>query len=194
MSFSISALRREFHVRQWSTILRENPYIAVVQLTGGRAWGRTNMKARVLGEHVGRDVGARFAVPKVVRAAAEQTKFKGIAELFRSAPSAVVYGTDVEAVAAVVANARKILDGAILVGGRFGDALVTPKTWEKVLESDGELAEWTRFVQVLAAPPAFLRVLDGNAAGLVQSVDAGAGAAKLVRVLDRHAEAGASEA
>lgn len=186
MALNVSALRREFEIRTWSRIIGENPYVAVVQITGGRAWGRTNVKARVLGDDKDRPtVGARFAVPKAAREGAMRTRYVGLAELFRGGPSAVIYGNEVDDVVRVVKRAQSVIDGGVLIGGRFGDAIVTSRVWEDVLNSEGERAEWVKFVQVLGTPPGFVRVLDHSAKGLAQSLDSAGGAARLSRVLDR---------
>lgn len=191
MPFNVSALKREFEIRKWSKIIGENPYVAVLQITGGRAWGRTNVKARVLGEDMNRSsVGARFASPKYAREGAKRTRYVGLSELFRGLPSAVVYGNDVDVVVRVLKRAKSIIDGGLLAGGKFGDAIVTSRIWEEVLKSDGERAEWVRFVQVLGTPPGFVRILDHGAKGLHQTLHNAGGAARLARVLDRMSETG----
>lgn len=189
MSLNVQALKREFEIRTWSRIIGGHPYVAVVHITGGRSWGRANTKARVLGDSPGA-VGARFASAKHAREGARRTRFVGLAELFRGCPAAVVYGADAEAVAGAARRARDVIDGGVLVGGRFGDEIVTARAWEAVLRSEGRRAEWARLVRVLAAPPALARVLDAGGRGLAQSVEAAGGAARLARVLDRVAERG----
>lgn len=189
MPFNVSALKREFEIRKWSKIIGEKPYVAVLQVTGGRAWGRTNIKARVLGNDSGRpSVGARFAAPKYAREGAIRTRYVGLAELFRGSPSAVVYGNDVDDVVRVVKRAKDVIDGGILVGGKFGDTIITSRIWEEVLQSEGERAEWIKLVQVLAMPPGFVRVLDHGTKGLHQTLQNAGGAARLSRVLDRISE------
>ena len=186
MSVSVSALKREFEIRKWSHIIQKHPYVAVLQVTGGRAWGRTNMKARILGPKLNSEhVGARFAVPRSAREGALRTRFHGISELFRSAPSAVVYGDDVDDVVSVVKRAKDTIDGGILVGGRFGEAIVTARVWEKVLESEGEKAEWARFIGLLAARPPLVGVLENQHRRMVDVVSQAGGGQRLVRVLDR---------
>lgn len=186
MAFNVNALKREYEIRTWTRIIGKNPYVAVLQLTGGRAWGRTNVKARILGEDQGLPtVDTRFAIPKFAREGAQRTRYVGLSELFRGMPSAVVYGDDVDDVVRVVKRAQEVLDGGLLVGGRFGDAIITRRVWDQVLESEGERAEWVKLVQVIATPPGFVKVLDTSARGLSQVVEQAGGAARLVRVLDQ---------
>lgn len=189
MALNVRALKREFEIRTWSRIIGENPYVAVLQITGGRAWGRSNMTARILGEDKGlQSVGVRFASPKAAREGALRTRYVGLSELFRGVPSAVVYGNDVGDVVRVLKRARQSIDGGMLVGGRFGDTIITARVWEEVLGSEGERAEWERLARVLGSPPGFVRVLDASSKGLYQALESGGGAAKLVRVLDRVGE------
>lgn len=189
MALSITILRREFEVRTWSKIIEQNPYVAVVQITGGRAWGRSNMKARILGKHMGaEDVCARYAISRAAREGASRTKFNALSALFRSSGCAVIYGHKVQPVVEVVKRAREQLDGGILVGGRFGNDVVTARVWEMVLESDGEKAEWGKFYSVLARQPGVVDVLDRSSAGLVDAIREGGGANRLSRVLDRVGE------
>lgn len=186
MSLNVRALKREFEVRTWSRIITENPYVAVIQITGGRAWGRTNMKARVLGDEKGLStVNARFAVPKAAREGALRSRYVGLSELFRGGPCAVVYGNNVDDVVKVVKRAQDVIDGGIVVGGRFGNAIVTSRVWDDVLKSEGERAEWAKFVHVIGAPPKFLNILDRNAKGLAQNLEKAGGAQRLARVLER---------
>lgn len=168
MSISVSALRTEYKIRIWQRIIGENPYIAVLQLTGGSRWGRTNMKWRLLGapDPIPPGVNARFATPAATRAGALRTRFPGIAELFRSAPAAVVYGTSVEAVMDVVRRAEDVLADAELVGGRFGDRLVHAATWREALAADGEVAETARLVQTLERGAPLVRVMEEGGRGL----------------------------
>ncbi|CAN8072926.1 unnamed protein product [Agarophyton chilense] len=172
------------HVRTWSKIIKDNPYVAVIQMTGGRAWGRTNMKHRILQER--RDsphVNARFAVLSAAREGILRTPYVGLSELFRGSPCAVVYGDDIGDVVCVVKSATKQIAGGVLVGGKFGDGIVTARAWETVLSSEGERAEWVKLVGVLAAKPALLNVLDRQNLGLFNTLKSGGGS-KLVRVLD----------
>lgn len=46
--FSIPTLRRAVTVLTLTRRLRSSPYIAVIALTGGHSWGRSNMRARLL--------------------------------------------------------------------------------------------------------------------------------------------------
>jgi ribosomal protein L10 len=195
MAFSVTALKRIYLVRQWQNIIANHSYVAVLQLTGGRSWGRTNMRARVLGDRYGTpEVGAKYAVPWAARAGAEQTRFVGLATLFQSAPSAVIFGHEISAVLDVIARTRKEVEGSILLGGRFGDTIVSARVWDEVgaMESEDELR--LKLIQLLSAPPGFLRILDGNAARLTRVLQgSGASARSLVRVLERHSH-GAHEA
>jgi hypothetical protein len=186
MGLTVTGLKRAYNVRQWRHIIGSNPYIAVLQLTGGRSWGRTNMKARVLGDLGGEPerVDAKYAVPWAARAGAEQTRFVGLAGLFRSAPCAVVYGPDVGAVLAVVERARGVLDGAILVGGRFGDAVVGSRSWDTALSLGGEEGVRLELVQVLGAPPQLIPVLESGSRDLVKTTVSG-GAGLLTGVLQQ---------
>lgn len=190
MALNVRALKREFEVRTWKRIIGDNPYVAVVQITGGRTWGRTNIKARILGdEKDSPTVGVRFAVPRAAREGALRTKYVGLSELFRGSPSAVVYGSEIDNVVKVLRRARNVIDGGILVGGRFGDAIITSRVWADVLASEGERAEWAKFVQVVGAPPGFVDVLDRNAKGLAQTLENAGGAQRLARVVERMGEA-----
>lgn len=183
MTLQVHALRREFEVRTWTNIINKNPYVAVVQITGGRAWGRTNLKHRILQQNSGSPhVGARFAVPSAAREGALRTPYAPLSELFRSGPCAVVYGDRIDDVVCVVKRAKDQIDGGVLIGGKFGTGIITARTWNTVLESEGELAEWTRFVAVLGRKPALIDALDGRSAGLVNALQAG-GARRLTNVL-----------
>lgn len=186
MSLKVAALRREFEIRKWSKIIQNNPYIAVLQITGGRAWGRTNLKARILTDHKESEhVNTRFAVPKSARDGALRTPFVGLSELFRSAPSAVVYGDDIDEVASVVRRARDVIDNAVLVGGRFGEAIITSRVWEDVLKSEGERAEWCRLLGVLGARPSIVGVMDRQHRSMLDVLSQAGGADRLVRVLSQ---------
>lgn len=186
MAFNVRALKREFEARKWASIIGDYPYVAVLQIVGGRAWGRTNMRARVLGpEKDSESVGARFASAKFAREGAGRTRFEGMAELFRGMPAAVVYGTELDEVVRVVKRARGCVDGALLVGGRFGQQIVGWRQWEEVLESEGEAAEWGRFLSAFGRPPGVMGVLDGSARGLYQAVEGAGGGQRLIRAVER---------
>lgn len=180
MSISVSALRREYEIRKWVGVLQTFPYIAVIQITGGRCWGRTNMKSRILEKST--DVNTRFAVPKCAREAALRTRFTGLSELFRGAPSAVVWGDDVDKVVEVVKRAVGVIDGGVVVGGRFGERIATARVWQTVLDSGGEKEEWGKLVGVLGKTPGVVQVLQRQQRGVLDAVEGGG---KLVRVLDR---------
>lgn len=206
MALSVVKLRREYEIRLWTRIIEENRYIAVVQLAGGQSWGRSNMKSRILGEYYNHNnetdnetqqtsttnnnspivVNARYAVPRAAREGARRsTRYAPIANLFRTASCAVVYGTQVAPVAAVVKNATKVLKSSLLVGGRFGEDIVTAGRWAAALDSDGEAAEFARLIATLDAPhPALLQTLDSGSRGLATALD-GAGAKPLVGVLQQ---------
>lgn len=189
MALSVVKLRREYEVRLWSKIIEQNPYVAVVQVTGGRAWGRTNMKARLLGKHLNTEgVNTRYAVPRAAREGALRTRFNEMSTLFRSAGSAVIYGREVADVVAVVKEATKRLDGGVLLGGRFGNNVVTANVWRTVLESEGETAEWGKLVGVLARRPPVVDVLDRSAGGLLDALGKGGRARRLSNVLERMGE------
>lgn len=189
MSISVAALRTEYKIRTWQRIIGENPYIAVLQLTGGSRWGRTNMKWRILGapNPIPDGVSARFATPAATREGALRTRFPGIAELFRSAPCAVVYGTQVEAVMDVVRRAEDLLNDAELVGGRFGDRLVHAQTWREALASEGEVAQFTQLVGALEQGAPLVRTLEAGGKGLAGALDQAAGRDALAGVLTQHA-------
>ncbi|PXF42191.1 hypothetical protein BWQ96_08111 [Gracilariopsis chorda] len=184
MTLQVHALRREFEVRTWTNIINKNPYLAVVQITGGRAWGRTNMKHRILQQNSqSPHVNARFAIPRAAREGALRTQYKGLSELFRSGPCAVVYGDRIDDVVCVVKRATDQIDGGVLIGGKFGKGIITARTWETVLNSEGELAEWARFAAVLGRRPALIDALEGRGRGLLNVLEA-AGARRLTTVLD----------
>lgn len=186
MALSIVKLRREYEIRTWRKIIEENPYVAVVQSTGGKSWGRTNMKARILGKHLNsKVVGARYAIPRAAREAALQTRFDKLSSLFQTAGSAVVYGQKVDPVVEVVKNANDIIDGSLLLGGRFGDDIVTAKVWETVLDSKGESTEWANLVSVLDRTPPFITILDRSSSGLVEALKKSGRAHQLTGVLQR---------
>ncbi len=188
MSLSVSALRAEYKIRVWQRIIAGNPYIVVLQLTGGTSWGRTNMKWRLLGapDRIPDGVGARYATPRASREGALRTRFTGIAELFRAAPCAVIYGTDVAAVTDVVRRAEEELVDAVLVGGRFGDRLVHANTWREVLASDGETAQFARLVAALQQGAPLVRAFDAGTRGLAHALDASSGRNTLASVLTQH--------
>lgn len=189
MALSVTKLRREFEVRIWAKIIEQNPYVAVVQITGGRAWGRSNLKARILGEQLGSDdVGVRYAIPKSAREAATRTRFDSLGVLFRAGGSAVIYGQKIGPVVEVVKRARRTIDGGILIGGRFGENIVTARVWEMVLESDGEEAEWAKLFSVLSRRPPIVDVLERNSAGLVDALREGSRAQRLSNILNRMGE------
>jgi hypothetical protein len=189
MGFSVTGLRKVYLTRQWRDIIKNHPYIAVLQLTGGRSWGRSNMKSRVLGDWFGTSdvvVAAKYAVPWAARAGAEQTRFVGLAALFRSAPSAVIYGGDIAAVLEVVARTKQEVEGSILLGGRFGDQIVPARIWDEVAAMGTEDEMRIKLIQLLSTPPAVLRMLDGHAVRLTQTLlNSGASARGLVSLLER---------
>lgn len=186
MGFTVAGLKRAHVVRQWRNILSGNSYVAVVQLTGGRSWGRINMKARVLGDYANSGgVDAKYAVPWAARSAAEDTAFAGLANLFRSSPCAVIYGNDIGSVLAVLARARQQLDGGIVIGGRFGEDVITSRMWDTASDLRSEQAVREDLVRVLGTPPQLVNHLRGSSHGLVKSLQDAAGSTKLVRVLDR---------
>lgn len=186
MGLTVQGLKRAYTVRMWRDIFAASPYVAVLQLTGGRSWGRTNMRARVLGPRgASPAVDARYAVPWAARAAAEQTRFVGLAGLFRAAPCAVVYGHDPAAVLDTLERARGLLAGGVLLGGRFGGSVIPASAWEEAKELGGEDAVRAGLLRALAgqAPP-LVRALDGGSAGLARVLEKGGGAARLVRAVD----------
>lgn len=189
MSLTITRLRREYEIRLWRKIIEDNPYVAVVETTGGRAWGRKNMRARILGEHL-KDglVGTRYAVPRSAREGAMRSRFKQLATLFRTGGSAVVYGKQIDPVVQVVKRAQDVIDGSLLVGGRFGGRVVTAPVWQRALDSEGEAAEWTQLLSVLAKPPGVIQILDQQSKGLVQVLRQGGRAQQLTGILQRMEE------
>lgn len=186
MALSVVKLRREYEVRIWRKIIEESPYIAVVQSTGGRSWGRTNMKAQILGGHLNnKSVGARYAIPKAAREGAMRTRFNQLSMLFRTSGSAVVYGHEVGPVVEVVKKARELINGSLLLGGRFGNDVVTARAWETILESDGEVAEWGRLIAVLDRPPQIIQMLDRSSQGLLGALTQGGRAHQLAHVIEQ---------
>lgn len=182
MGLTVRSLKRAYDVRKWRDVFQHHPYIAVVQLTGGRSWGRTNMRARVLGAQT--TVDARYAVPSAARLAASQTAFAGLSNLFHAAPSAVIFGHGADDVLDVVARATDILDGGLLVGGRFGESVVHGADWARAADLGGESAVRAGLVRALeGAAPRLVRVLDGGGEGLVRTIGAGGGE-RVVRVFD----------
>lgn len=188
MALNIRALKREFEIRTWRTIIEANAYVAVIQISGGRAWGRTNMKSRIIGplRDEGEGVDARFAVGRLAREGAQRTRFKGLEALFRGGSSAVVFGNGINEVVEGVRRAKKEIDGGFVVGGRFGERIVTGGIWDEVLESDGERAEWARFLKVVGAgTPAVAALLSRGSPGLVDALELAGGAARLTNVVSR---------
>lgn len=189
MALSVTKLRREYEIRLWRKIIDENPYVAVVQVTGGRSWGGRNLKARILDKYLSNgEVGTRYAVPRSAREGALRSRFGHLANLFRSCGSAVVYGHHADSVIETVKRAQKIIDGGLLVGGRFGEQVVTAPIWERALQSEGEVAEWTQLVTVLSQPPPLLDVIDRSSKGLVQVLQQGGRANQLTNILQRMGE------
>lgn len=190
MALSVVRLKREYEIRVWQRIIENNPYVAVVQSTGGGAWGRTNMKARILADHRNNElVGARFAVPRAAREGSLRTsKYQRLSTLFKTAGSAVVYGKKVEPVVDAVKQATKLISGAYLVGGRFGEDIITAATWKTVLESEGEAAEWAKFITVLGQTPPFIPILDRSASGVLHSVQQAGRATNLINILEQMGE------
>lgn len=188
MSISAARLKAEYKIRVWQRIIGEHPYVAVLQLTGGANWGRSNLKWRVLGEERGRAprVDARFATPRATREGALRTRYVGIAELFRGAPCAVVYGTDVSDVCAVVRRAEKTLPDAVLVGGRFGDFLIHGKQWREVLDSDGEIAQFAQLVGTLRQGSPLVAAFEAPTRGLTAALRNGARHQALTGILTQH--------
>lgn len=194
MALSVTKLRREYEVRLWHKIIEENPYVAVVQITGGGSWGRRNMGARILGKHLrSGQVGTRYAVPKSAREGAMRSRFEQIAMLFRSGGSAVIYGRQIDPVMEVVKRAKETISGGLLVGGRFGERIVTAGVWERALNSKGEVDEWTQFLSVLAKPPPVVQILDQQSKGLVQIIQQGGRAQQLSNILQRMEESPKSD-
>lgn len=198
MGLTVPGLKRAYNTRKWRNIFQNHPYVAIVQLTGGRSWGRINMRARVLGDHVHQPsppdpsrpfVDARYAVPSCARAAAAQTTVPGLENLFRSAPSAVIYGETVGVVLEVLARAREKLDGGLLVGGRFGNEVVHGSAWEEAAELQSEEKVRVGLLRVLeGAAPGLVQVLDAGKADIVRTIDAAGGAKKLINVVDAAGE------
>lgn len=196
MALSVVRLKREYEIRLWLKIIDENPYIAVIQATGGQSWGRTNMKSRILGKYHNQQpqkVHARYAVPKAAREGALRSKrYKKLSSLFKTASSAVVYGQEVGPVAETAKLATELIRGGILIGGRFGDDIVTASVWKTVLESDGELQEWRKFVHLLDRPPPVISLLQQSNRGLLDAVENGGNAKELAHVLQRISDDGTS--
>lgn len=192
MRLSIPALRKEYNVRKWAQIFGGHPYVAVVQLTGGTSWGRSNMKWRVLGDLSGNKcVGARYCTPRVGREGAMRTRYVGLAELLRGGTCAVVYGTQLNEVVDVLDRSLGMINGATLIGGRFGDQIVSAKVWHEVRKSDGELAQWQQFVHALDnAPSALVKGIDTSSTQLLDTLDNAGGAKNLVTLLTQHSANG----
>ncbi len=174
-------------MRQWVDIINNHPYVAVLQLTAGVNWGRSNWKWRVLGEHAQKAplVDAKFAVPSAAREGASRTKFVGMTELFRSSPCAVVYGTDVGDVSSVVRRTQDEISDAVLIGGRFGEELVHARQWRQVLEAD-EREQLCVLLGVLQNATPLVRAIDAPSRGLAAALNAAGGATKLVTLLSEH--------
>lgn len=185
MKLSVPKLKNLYTVQRWRDIINDNRYIAVVQLSGGSSWGRANMRLRVLGDEYecGR-VDARYAVPWAARSAAVQTRFTGLSELFRSSPSAVLFGNDVDAMLYVLKRARNILDCGVLVGGRFGEDIVTASCWEEAESLGGQDKVHAELITALRTSPGLLEVLNGSSRQFTNVFDAASGARRLVRVLE----------
>ena len=189
MRISPAKLRSEYKVRQWADIISNHPYVAVLQLTASVNWGRSNMKWRVLGEHAQNAplVDARFAVPRAAREGATRTKFVGMSHLFRSAPCAVVYGTDVGQVSSVVRRAQDQIRDAVLVGGRFGEDLIHARQWRQVLEAN-EREQFCELLGVLQSGTSLVRTIESPARGLATALNVAGGATKLATLLTKHEE------
>lgn len=95
-----------------------------------------------------------------------------------------MYGDDVECVVDVVKRAMDLIDGSVLLGGRFGDGIITARVWEEVLESEGETAEWCKFLAILGRRPEVVDVLSAGSRGLVDALGSG-GPRRLVNVVGK---------
>lgn len=147
------------------------------------------MRARVLKEHIHSDaVNAKYAVPRHAREGATQTRFKGLAALFSSAPCAVVYGSDIASVLEVVDTSKEVLTGAIVIGGRFGDEIVPPRVWNEAAKYGSPENLQRDLVRVLASPPGFVGALESSTSRLVHSLERAGPSAALVRVLEQHGQ------
>lgn len=200
---SVSKLRSEYKVREWSRIISENDYVAVLQLTRGVNWGRSNVKHRLKGIGIGSEregvdididtencVDVKFAVPRVAREGALRTRYVGMGELFRAAPSAVVYGNDIAGVCTTIERADT-MGVATLIGGKFRDQLIHQRQWKTVLGTD----EKTTLAQLLQAvssgSPKLVKTMEAGNSGLVNVIDKGDRAKPLMRLLNEHSKSGA---
>lgn len=182
---SIGNLKSAYTVRLWRNIISNNPYVAIVQITGGKSWGRANMRSRVLGDlFKSGKVDARYAVPWAAREGAAQANFVGLSQLFRSSPSAVIFGSDLNAVLEVLERATNMLEGGVLVGGRFESEIITAQSWIEVRELGGQEAVRKGLIRALQTTPGFIRALDDSAKQLVRVGISAGGAQSLARVLD----------
>lgn len=172
-------------MRVWARIIGKNPYVAVIQLNGGCNWGRKNLKWRILGEEHGR-VDARFATPRATREGAMRTRFVGMAELFRGAPCAVVYGSHIEDVNTVIKRAEEALPESVLVGGRFGDSLIHARQWREVIDSDGEIAQYAKLLATIKQAPQLVRTIEAPTRGLADVISRGGRHRALAGVLGQH--------
>lgn len=186
MSLSVSKLRGEYIVRQWAGIIEKHDYIAVMQLTAGANWGRSNLKWRIL-SNAPEGIGAKFAVPRAARAGAERTRYAAMGALFRGAPCAVVYGDNAPDVARVVRQADTLLRDAVLIGGRFGDELVFGNTWRRAVDMDADKPKLELLGTLAANSTGLLATTKASARGL-NSVLQHAAFNRIVRMLDVRAE------
>lgn len=187
---SVAKLRGEYKVREWSRIISENDYVAVLQLTRGVNWGRSNIKHRLKpvpesGEEPTVDV--KFAVPRVAREGALRTPYVGIGELFRSSPSAVVYGNDISQVCTTIEKADD-MGIATLIGGKFHDQLIHQRQWKTVLGTD-EKSTFAQLLQTVAhSSPKLVKTIQAGNTGLVNVIDKGNSSTPLLRLLNEHSK------
>lgn len=100
-----------------------------------------------------RDVGADFKVAKnrLVKLAVKDTKFEGMADMFRG-PSAIATSADPVSVAKSLVEFAKTNDKLVIVGGAFGDQKLDVKAVEALakLPSLNELR--ARLIGMLQTP------------------------------------------
>lgn len=168
-NLSIGTLQRAFKVHNLRKVFTDHNYVAVFQLMGGRAWGRSAMRHRIVGNIDG--VDARFAAPWAAREAVQELEpFQPLESVFSGGPCALLYGNEIESMVQVIKIAREKLDGAFLIAGRFADVIVTGKVWNDIVDGKDQRTLMAEFLGTLKSQDRVVGLLNASAKQLLGTI------------------------